>query len=526
MDGTEQTERVEKQSTPPLPGKAVPRSRMTFNVVATLVLGLLLMVMANYLSARHYWRADWTAGGFHELSDKTVKVLQGLDRDVDVVVFISNASRLYGDLKEILERYSAHTGHVSVEFVDPDMNPVRFKVLQKKYKVRSGMVDEFTQMSEQVVVVRSGDSTKFINVDDMTEIDYGEDFMASGDAEIKGFKAEEAVTGAILEVISGEKLTVCFIEGHGEWKTQSWEEEGLGTAVEFVQRDNYAVESFDLQEKKAVPGECAAAVVAGPQRPLPADHVAMLEDYLASGGNLLLFLEPIIDGDEVLPTGMEKFLAKLGVDTTNAVAIETDSQRLLAGGGVGIFVTIDYGSHPIVAPIDQFLSIWTLARPLQIIEGSGAEPAVLVRTSEKSWGERHIGESDSEEGVTQDPDDIEGPLVLGVATRMPSNLMDAPSTGEKKGEASGGRVVVYGDAHLLTSGVVDDPTWVNRELFMGALAWLSERENLIAIPPKKVEQYEANLTIRDILVILAWVLVTIPGLVIVLGVYVGLRRRR
>jgi len=509
-----------------LPGKSVPRTSVVLNLAAMMLLGLLLLVMVNYLSSRHYHRGDWTKGGFRELSGKTVKVLEHLDEDVDIVVFISSASRVYADLKEILTRYAAVTNRLDLEFVDPDLEPVRFRMLQKKYKVRSGMVDEFTEMSEQVVVVRSGENTKFVDVEQMTEVDFSEDFMYSGEAEVKSFKAEEALTGAILQVTSGETLTICFVEGHGEWSATSWEEEGIGGAVEFLRRDNFEIQSFDLREKKAVPDGCAVAVVAGPARPLPGDDSDKLETYLIKGGSLLLFLEPVIDGEDILPTGLEGLLEKVGVGTTNALAVETDSKRLLVGGGVGIFVSPDYGDHPIVAPIDNFLSIWTLARPLILLEGSRA--TALVKTSETSWGERHIAESDTDEGVSKDEGDVEGPLVLGAASRLPESMLAAPAPVGKDGEQSreGGRIVVYGDVHLLSSGLVDDPTWVNRELFTGAVAWLTERETLISIPPKEVERYEATLTARDIVVMLVWVLVTIPGLVLVAGVYVWFRRRR
>jgi ABC-type uncharacterized transport system involved in gliding motility auxiliary subunit len=498
-----------------LPGKSVPRTSVVLNLSAMIVLGLILLVLVNYFSSLLYHRGDWTTGGFRELSGKTVAVLESLDQDVDVVVFISQASRVHADLKEILTRYAAETRRLDVEFVDPDIEPARYKMLTKKYNVRSGMVDEFTEMSEQVVVVRSGENTKFVDVEQMTEIDYSEDFMYSGEAEIKGFKAEEALTGAILEVTQGETLTICFAEGHGEWSATSWEEEGIGGAVEFLKRDNYEITSFDLREKKTVPEECAVTVVAGPARPLPADDADKLDTYLAKGGNLLLLLEPVIDGEDILPTGLEGLLEKVGIGSTNALAVETDSKRLLVGQGVGIFVSPDYGEHPIVAPVDKFLSIWSLARPLTLIEGSRASPAALVRTSESSWGEKHIAESDSDEGVQKGAEDFEGPLILGAASSLP---------GAEPGK--GGRLVVYGDVHLLAGGLVDDPTWVNRELFTGAVAWLTEREALISIPPKKVESYEATFTTRDIVVMLVWVLVTIPGLVLIAGVYVWIRRRR
>ncbi len=527
-DGTSQAE------PPPRPGKIVPRGSMVLNLTASLVLGLALAVMVNWVSSRQYIRSDWTKGGFRELSGKTIQVLKALDTDVEMVAFISKTSSLYPDLREVLDRYRAQSSSLEVEFVDPDLDPVRFKTLQKKYKVRSGMVDEYSEMSEQVVVVRSGESTKFVDVDDMTQIEYGEDFMSTGDAEIKGFKAEEALTSAILTVTGGEKLVICFLEGHGERESGGYDKEGIGTATEFLRRDNYGIETLDLRSKQAVPSSCSAAVVAGPERPWPKEDVAKLEAYLRNGGRALLFLEPIIEGDTVLPTGLEPLLEKAGIGTGDAVVVETDKNRLVVGGGVGIFVTIDYGKHPIVKPIDQFLSLWTIARPLTLLEGGEAQPAKLVMTSKDSWGERHIGESDSESGVSKDGDDMEGPVVLGIASQLPSSMLVPGASAGPAGkggedaalEKGKGRIVVYGDVHLLATGVVDDPTWVNRELFEGAVAWLTERESLIAIPPKAVEKYEASLTLRDITVILLWVLVTIPGLVVVLGVLVWVRRRR
>lgn len=500
-------------------GRSVPRSSQILNLSAMIVLCLVLLVMVNYLAGRHYVRGDWTSGGFYHLSDKTLSVLGALDQDVEVVVFISEAMPLYLDLKDILYRYGSHTKRLSVEFVDPDTDPVRFRVLQKKYKVRSGMLDEFTEVSEQVVVVRAGENSKFLDESDMTDVDFGDDFMYE-EPKFKGFKAEEAITGAILEVTTTEKLTVCFVEGHGEWDSAGWDEDGIGTAVEFLRRDNYEIDAFDLGEKSAVSDGCAAAVVAGPQRPLPRDDAAKLETYLRKGGALLLFLEPVIDGEDILPTGLEDLLEKAGIGSTNTLAVETDTSRLLVGGGVGIFITKDYAQHAIVGPVKGIPSFWSLARPLTVIEGSEVSASALVRTSESSWGERHIGESDTEGGVEKDSDDIEGPLVIGAASRLPGSMLV-----DDAGEGSG-RIVVYGDVHLLASGIVDDPTWTNRELFVGAVAWLTERESLIAIPPKEPESFDANLTTRDLIVVAVWVLVTIPGLVLLGGVLVWFRRRR
>jgi ABC-type uncharacterized transport system involved in gliding motility auxiliary subunit len=86
------------------------------------------------------------------------------------------------------------------------------------------------------------------------------------------------------------------------------------------------------------------------------------------------------------------------------------------------------------------------------------------------------------------------------------------------------RLVVIGDSDLATNAQLQNVP--NATLLANTLNWLVERETLIGIPPKKPEQVRLSLT-RSELSRLTWmVLVVLPGLVILTGLTVFLRRRR
>ncbi len=60
---------------------------------STLGVGIALVVaiflIANYFGWKYHQRLDWTGDKIYTLSEKSTKVLEALDKDVEVVVFMS-----------------------------------------------------------------------------------------------------------------------------------------------------------------------------------------------------------------------------------------------------------------------------------------------------------------------------------------------------------------------------------------------------------------------------------------------------
>jgi hypothetical protein len=518
------------KETRPRPADAPHAPALT--ALAAILLAAVAAVMINYLAARHYKRSDWTAGSYYTLSQKTVNVLKGLARPVEITVFISASSPLYPDIREIISRYRSVTPKIKTEFVDPDIDEARFQLLQKKHNIRSGTLSDGTKISEQVIVVSSGDQVKFVTPEDMTEYEFEADPYAS-EPSLKSFKAEEALTAAILGLTETASTTICFSTGHGEWAVDRYDERGIGHIEELLKRDNYAVESVQLSEKKIVPQTCKLLVIAGPERPFNESDALKVETYFKGGGNLLVFLDPIVDGTRFVPTGLEKVLQVAGVDVRNAIVVESDESKLLPVSGVGMetFISRDYGEHPITAPLEGVDTIFRIALPLSASGTGGVTPAPLVRSSASSWGETDLESVATGEAPEKGDDDIQGPVTLGFAATLPSlapggGADEKSEEGKDKKKEARGRIVVFGDSDMLYSDFFGQLTLVNQEIVLGSVAWLTERPALISIAPKNPENVKLTLTDAQMKTVFFWLVINLPLIAIIAGVLIWWRRRK
>ena len=89
---------------------------------AGVLLVMALVGLLNYFGMKYYHRFDWTGSKIYSLSEKSVSMLEGLDRDVTVSVFLQPGSELYDPTRELLERYAGHSSRVRLRFVDPQRN--------------------------------------------------------------------------------------------------------------------------------------------------------------------------------------------------------------------------------------------------------------------------------------------------------------------------------------------------------------------------------------------------------------------
>jgi hypothetical protein len=264
-----------------------------------------------------------------------------------------------------------------------------------------------------------------------------------------------------------------------------------------------------------------------------------VDAYFKAGGNLLVFLDPIVDGTKFVSTGLEKVLARVGIDVRSAIVVESDESRLLPVSGVGMetFITKDYGDHPIVAPLEGIETLLRIALPLSASGAPpGKGPVPLLKSSEASWGETDLDDVATGKEPEMGDDDIAGPVTLGFAAQLPAFAdkgadmpadEEAPEAPEKKEKKPArGRLVVFGDSDMLHSDLFGQLTLVNQEIVMGSMAWLTERPALISIAPKNPENVKLTLTDAQMKTVFFWIVVNMPVLAIILGVFVWWRRRK
>jgi hypothetical protein len=139
------------------------------------------------------------------------------------------------------------------------------------------------------------------------------------------------------------------------------------------------------------------------------------------------------------------------------------------------------GRHPITRGMDSSLVLdrvrsVTLDSPMPY--GTGG--VVLLRTTPDTWAETDFAALKQGQ-VDHDPEDMIGPVPIAVAATFRTDEPTPDKSGVKEA-----RIVVMGDTDLSANEAETQGTYginlaANSNLLLNMFAWLSEREDLIAI---------------------------------------------
>lgn len=511
---------------------------------AAVLLGAALLGMVNYLGSKYYTRGDWTSSQIYTLSEKSLNLLRGLDRPVEFIVFVVPDNPLYLPVKELLERYAAASQEVTVREIDPERDLVQAQKLVDQYQVER----------QNVVVVASGDDRRVIDASDLAEWDFSG--MQQGLPErLKGFRGEQAFSGAILELTEASKPKLAFTTGHGERGIDDSSPEGLSELEGLLGADNFELISWPSLTEPEVPTGANLVVVAGPKVGFLPTELEALDSYLASGGRVLLLLDPQLRGSGLVDLGMAAWLRDHEVALGDDIVVDPD--RAILFSGLETFSVDSYGNHPLTDPFRQagVPVLWSLARSVTPVGGdegaSGTEATTLLRTSVGGYGETNLAALPD---LEKDDADTPGPVSLAVAVAGPvatptsSPEVSSPSADAKPGttaaaepsaagdeaaavdeagktdDAKHWRLVVFGNSSFLSNQLLD--SLGNAALASNLLNWLAQRDTLLGIPAREPEHVRLNLTGAQVRGVHWLVLGLLPGLAVVAGIAVRYRRRR
>lgn len=491
------------------------RARGRMNTVVGVLLVTLLVLQVNYLSFRHFTRWDLTTDARFTLSERTEEVLRNLDQDVEIVLLLSDAEPIFADVEELLLRYRAKSPRLRVRFVDPDKQPGEARRVAERYDIAIGMASTGEAFADVAAVVSAGDRRWKITRDDLLSVDF--DALDETEGPKVDVKSERAITGAIVQVTTGEPTRVCFTSGRGEWGLTG-ERSVLAIREEF-ERENLEIEDLPAVGLPEVPERCDAVFVLGPLRAFAEEEARRLVDWVKGGGDLLLALDPVLDRDAVAPTGFEEPLRDLGVIVDRTVVLELDPRMLLRGDPMDLFRVLSFGEHPTTRPLATSgggVAV-AVARSVRAEPGTGATE--VLRTSEVAFAETDLRGLIADRDVEPDDDDIRGPVSLAVA-----NEMVVASDGE--GGESTGRVVVVGDSDWLDPALLAEPQFGNLDLLMALTGWLTEREALIAIPPRRSNLQAVVMSEADVSGVALRIFGLLPAAILLLGFAVWWSRRQ
>lgn len=490
-----------------------------------------LLAIVNYLGWKYHARFDWTETSIYTLSETTGRVLDELDEDVRVTVFLTPGSRLYEPTRELLSRYEASSSRLSVRWLDPERNPVEAQNLIEEYEV-----------SAAGIVFETGDERRVVSADDLADLDLsGAQFGEQ--PEIAAFRGEERFTSALVDLTQGEKPRVLFTTGHGELSLDDAGAGGLGLAQEVLGPENVEIEEWASLGAANVPDGTDLVVIAGPQAAFTQDELSALGAFLSSGGRLLVLLDPVIGpaagGRGFVDLGLQDWLADYGVHVGEDVVVDPSTTPI--GFSAETFFVTRYDRHDITRSLADG-GIATLVRHARSVRsGSGPEGADAVQlfeTGPDGWAVTSLGRDSYDEPAEGD---LRGPVSMAVAVEAkvappeadepPAEVADEGAGDDEAAEAPAAapddrmRLVVIGDSDFATSAFLEMGPG-NQVLLNNAFNWLVDREALVGIPPKRPEQVRLSMTPSEFLWSVLLAIVGLPALAVAAGFWVWYRRRR
>lgn len=425
-----------------------------------------------WLSTRYVIEADWTANRGNSLSEASTRLLATLTEPVRVTAFARENKELRDGVRNLVERYRRAKADVALEFKNPDTDPERVRELG---------------------ITRDGELL----------VEY------AGRREKVSQLAEEAMTNALMRLARGEHRRVLFLTGHGDRDPKGEANFALGNFGKVLEQKGIELGVLNLAETPSIPAGTGLLVIASPQTDLLAGEVALIEQHLDRGGNLLWLTEP---GDIA---GLQPLADKLGIEVLPGTVVDAGTQ-LLGISSPAFALVPQYPLHPVTAEMDS-LTLFPEAAALEADTGGDWQVTPLLTTLARSWTETGPLDGDTLE-FNADADEHPGPLDIGLVLTRTRKSDNGTEPGSEQ------RVVVIGDGDFLSNSYLGNGG--NLDLGLSLFNWLNNDDRLVAITARSTGDTQLELGRTAQILIGFGFLFGLPALLFGGGLFIWWRRRR
>ncbi len=448
-----------------------------------------IVIAASALAIRHPWAWDASGNRRNSLDPETRELLAGAPptRLTIIAPTLAGLEAIYGEADLVVAHMAEVAPELAVAHVDPASDPDAVAGFAKL----AGLAPS-DLMSGGAIVVEIGGKSRAIDVFALATVDRN----PGAAVVIERLAIEQAITGAIAQLVQAAPITACVTTGHGELPLaarpdqQDWNVVARRLEAEGITVSPLAAGFTDVP--------CSVAIVAGPTTPLSASEALVVQHHVAAGrGLVVLAASRPVDG-ALAATGLEGVLAADGLGLPIAIAIDpTLGVREVPGA---LLVQTGYTDHPInLGFAGKRATLWFQPRP--VVVARGARPLVVATT--ESWGER-----DFTAPPAKGPDDLAGPIAIAAV-------------------GAAHRAIAIGSAESLSSAVLSGTSAADL-WFAHAVRWAAGGAAAApTIASRAPEQVRLVMTDGERRTAIALCVAGIPLAWIALGaVVVWLRRRR
>src|ERR1700745_4202723 len=444
----------------------IGRIRIGLNVVVQIALILFLAAMVNSLAFKHYKRWDFSRDQKYALSDKTKRFLDTLKDKIRITVFFAPTTPITADVQNLLTEYQyAGKGKIDVEHIDPERNLSRAKELFDKYKVVT---------DESLLVLDYDGRNKTVKASEMADIDQSGMTVGEG-PRVAAFKGEQAITGAMIDLVEEKKKTLGYVTGHKE-PALSAPTSPITLLKTFIENENIKFQELNLLDQPAIPAVVNAVMIIGPQYDFSDREMKVLRDFWDKQGRILVLLDPAANTPR-----LRAFLDELGVrvnDDRLMVFVRTGIQELALTRDVQVHFL---GDSPVTKRLADVRAIFVGGTASLTVDPNRGRPAnirlePLIQADKGYFAETDYN-SDNQAKLQADAQKA-GDVPLTIAASA-----EKGGSADARVQVNSSRLVAVSNATFVQdSAIMQDQAAL--DFVSGAVNWLLSREQMIGIAPK------------------------------------------
>lgn len=338
------------------------------------------------------------------------------------------------------------------------------------------------------------------------------------------FKGEELLVKSIVEIATAkpQRHVVYFTRGHGEASPSDVNLfNGYSEFRTMIEDKNLIVSTIDLSTVDQVPDDGKLLVIANPKGIFQDQEVSIIREFInGEQGSLLVTIDPT---EEIAlmdkpAFGLRETLRAWGIRCHDILVYDADERNFdIFSGDYSLRTYSKNSKHSIVNSLREggYSVQSNRLRPIESIPTTDSEfiSMELIYSSRTSWGVT----SWSNRKFPPEKNsllDIDGPLpVITISER---------SNETKKTEFSS-RIIVIGTSTILSNKKLKNSSG-NRILSSKIIYWLTQKQNMMDIEPKKIPLYNLTLN-KPELENLMYALSVVPITIALIGLFVGWLRK-
>ena len=460
--------------------KRTLRSGSYAAVLAMAVLAVVILINLVVQALPSKWTEfDISTSSLFTLSDTSKNLLHELNSDV-TAYYLAESGQEDTNITRLLDRYADESSHFSWQQRDPVLYPT--------------FAQQYDGAANGSVVLVCGDNYRVVGYNDMYQMDI-ETYYTTGSQQYT-FEAENALTSALAQASRTSAYKFYQLTGHGELALDSDFTDTLTNA-------GVTTEELNLTTAGSIPADADSLLLNAPLADLTEAEAALLSDYAANGGKLLVVTDFTTDTPR-----LDAILESCGMTRQAGLLIENDANHY-PYGYPQTYLLPTVQSNEITAGVGSGMMVYTpIAQGIVKHEDGDYTFTSLLSTSSTAYSMEDYATAETAQKADTDP---EGSFDVALAA---------------ENTTTGTRVVWINCPNFLQGSINQSVSGGNAQLLGSIVNWFDGEQTTAVISGKSLSA--ASLSVPNNMIVVLGVLFTLvlPIVCVVAGLVICVIRRR